>query len=1289
MWAAFFRRTVVVLFLLGLGLPQECAFAEPPALQEPEVFALLRLARSPEFKYEDRLLAAQKGLEFLRSKAGEQLGLKPGESISESFSKLKNIESDQNQNRIVRDMGLSRVRQELDYVMTRLGVDEAFRECSLGERALDQQLFCGMAKCSESCSLQVSGMPLFVQSQDLGSALRAMRSKNLVFESHSTDAFHPKESAILKANPKKKGDASPVGAVRLLSEVRGEVYQKTITGAVRNKLTLDYQYAKPPLTWDQLVSRAKALAKSDCPQCTPSMLEGVWSDALKGVKKDIEQKRITQKTSESVVSELCKQLTIANYPFEGGAEEKSAYSALPDDGGGVLADNPIYLGMIQKIGEDLEQKRMKILSSLAMSGGDHLLFLTHALTSFDRNRKMTGIKMSCDPTKRGADSELVANAYQEARKKTDDFSKKINATVKSKDLSYAQITKELKAFMKLAPQTVGEAIAVTKGSNAIGKVLCNAIEDINRDDELQSIQDGAVFWGSLVVGAAVTYFSGGALGPYALAGLTAMNVGVGVYSLVQASSAKDLSEEYRAAAIAQGLDPDKAAHLMNVSEQEFKKFREYQFNALVQGVFSATEVYGLVKAAAGAEKSIAQLNAEMEAALKNGKVGGNSWLKQGLSKVALDGGLAAGTSLAHSVYMGDSPSVDPLSVAQGVILGSVIRAIPGKTPVNRVEVGETVREELVGIESKWKQKNPDKAITQEELILEYSKIHPDFKAPGTLDEVVITGRSARSPPEERASLKTSSEDLLKIKLTEKQLSALDRAHHWPLDGSRTKGNYTKADLAEKTRILRTAFTEKQATALLRAGIAGKEATILGEKSPESFMKSDRAALERDPYYTVSHFIKDDPVVRDAQESLLKVSKGEAGAPPPGDVVAKLEKAMSSESQDRGFSNDSYFVYYLSNSGVMENLKGSAAGLEVLKKIANNATLMKKIQQRCVSNQFWVESSRSFSSKSLYRELEAFRDGSIASSHPDLRTWTPLPSTSQNTLNARFLNAPDAIRSAKTQITGEIYHFTSGGPGIKGVLNEGFRMTPEGRGIHGEGVYFTQDSWSHEGRYRNTGLETKLTYEINPQSNVLDLNLLSPADYAALEKASAQVMNGGEKRDGKTGLSAYLRDRYGVSAFVPRGTKMLTVIDEAAFKVAPLGASDYVQKVGEPRLNDQSAQIKQSSEVKFEQAKNYLDNVLDVSIQQWAAKEAFNPSSGQVEAMDKIFSHPWSEEDRTELTRVLSSRFDDDLSRMAKSSLGQKLIESMKNSPDRQAWVKSFKEKGGSSAHQILELLGER
>ena len=256
--------------------------------------------------------------------------------------------------------------------------------------------------------------------------------------------------------------------------------------------------------------------------------------------------------------------------------------------------------------------------SLSQKGNDYALLLTDSLTK-SKSDENKDVQLKCTAESREHDQTLVRKAYQEAKSKTAEFSKSINDQIHPADHSAKTQTKDIEHLVKFAPSAVGIALQDSEVDPALAGFVCGVLTNVENEKRADAAMDGVVMWGGLLVGGVATIATGGMAAPFFYAGLAtsaAINIATTYYSWDKSGEAHELAKQYSHAAIAQGGDPA----LMNMSREEFEKFKQYRFDAILSGAFTVGEVASLISIGAKSGKSLATINRELrEATIDHGR----------------------------------------------------------------------------------------------------------------------------------------------------------------------------------------------------------------------------------------------------------------------------------------------------------------------------------------------------------------------------------------------------------------------------------------------------------------------------------------------------------------------------------------------------------------------------------------------------------------------------------------------------------------------------------------------
>jgi len=554
-----------------------------------------------------------------------------------------------------------------------------------------------------------------------------------------------------------------------------------------------------------------------------------------GITADLNHKVLARRGDPIAITEqFCSKIKSLGFPFRGGPEEKEIRNRFDAARKGMIGA-PSYAVMGVNLQEDselgvLDTKRKEILGKLIEEGGEGLLFLTNSLSVLN-GPTPSDTKLKCTPESKASDAEAVGLAASEAIQKTREYAGRLNNTIHPKKLNLESQRAELDELVKIAPGAVGEALNYSHPAAA--SLVCGSLSRLQQEDAIQDFKDGAVMWGSMVVGVATVLATRGATLPVVMAAYgvsAAAGAGAAIYSWDESGEAKALADIYREAAIAQGGDPN----LLNMSKEEFLRFKEQRFNAVLSGAFSAFEFANLFAVGAKSGKSMAQINAEIERIAANPSEKGN-WFKQGAKNLAADAVINTALSTAANAYTLNEFKIDPSQVVMGMLISASVRRL-GKV-VSPEDVG-VMKTDLDRLQKNFRS-SYGRDPTAEELMAAYERVN--------LKEVEIVSNKSSSSPKgsdatkfqyredgtiigvtDRNRAKTASEVLARD-LPPEQAAALQKAHEIGRNqigkdgGSAGLGNYTQTQIRQKAEILKNAgFSDAEIRMLMEKGLAGDE-----------------------------------------------------------------------------------------------------------------------------------------------------------------------------------------------------------------------------------------------------------------------------------------------------------------------------------------------------------------------------------------------------------------------------------------------------------------------------------
>lgn len=815
-----------------------------------DVMFLMREARDPARTRAEKSAAAQRGLNFIRAQVGSQLPIKNVDELPAYFAAHPELNDQLSLNST---QGLGRLVTEFNLLLQDIRAQEKLKDCDGGRRSFGiQRGMAGHDPCQgnrviHSNFYQEVGrngdvvqygapVPSFVS----GNVAEILATSSLTHffdeKNDGKNPFRPTLEQAKNASPSGAQDGE-LGNVALYAELRGQAYKQAIAREVRNRVSLVYQYQKTPgnKSWDEVKTLIGSAVKQDCRHCTPEMTREIERNVQGMMVSDINHKILGKREDPAAIGDqLCSKIKSLGFPFRGGKEEKQIRDRFDATRRGMIGA-PSYATAGLNLQEDTEigalaDKRKEILGKLVEEGGDGLLFLTGGLSTLDGPIPVD-TKLKCSNRSKAEDSAIVSVAANEAIQKTRDFAGILNNTIHPGKLDLESQRAELDQLVKLAPGAVGEALNYSHPAAA--SLVCGSLSRLQNEDNLQDLKDGAVMWGSMIVGVVSVIATRGASLPIVMAGAgasAAAGVGAAIYSWDESGEAAALANLYREAAIAQGGDPN----LLGMSQDEFLRFKEHRFNAVLSGAFSALEIANLVAAGAKAGKNMAEINAEIERIAANPAEKGN-WFKQGAKTLAKDALINTAISSAANGYIMGDFTPDPTQVAMGMLIGASVRRL-GK-PIPSDEVG-LMKTDLEQIQKDFKKAfgrtpNPD------ELMAAYETSH--FK-----EAEVIAEREPSKPSENRVRAPTPKEDGTLLGVTDQNRSsvastvlgrelpanqgkALQDAHEVGRgeigkDGTPAgKGNYTQAQIRKKAEILKSAgYTDAEIRSLMEKGLAGDE-----------------------------------------------------------------------------------------------------------------------------------------------------------------------------------------------------------------------------------------------------------------------------------------------------------------------------------------------------------------------------------------------------------------------------------------------------------------------------------
>ena len=607
---------------------QSMAFAGPQPGQT-QIVEIMRMARDPDLTRSQKMEAAQKGLDYIRAQVGEgQL-----KSITEDTFKDPELEKKLG---FYETKGLGAVYTEFNQLIRDIEVNDKLQACHAGKGAHSRAIQQGMTQADPCSRGQVTMKYLYYNGKKDGdvtvyqhqspaysysqvNALLQVGSLGRFFDEKNDgkNPYNPTLEQVKKANPNLKENAE-LNGVAAVSELRGNIYREAIQREIQNKLSLDYRYSEPEKTDVDIKLLAHQYIKDDCKHCTTEMKNQIFKSIghLWDKEKNTDAKR---KSIQQISENLCAELKQQGYWFEPSrkAHELQRQSSAMPLFGNYESSAEMSPGQNMDSGQILE-KNAKILVQISQKGNDFALLLTDALTK-SKSGEEKDIQLKCSDESLAHDQALVRKAYQEAKAKTEAFSKSINDNIHPNDHSGKTHTKDIEHLVRFAPTAVGLALQDSKTDPAMAGFICGVLKNVENEKRADAALDSLIMWGGTIAGGVATIATAGAAGPFFYAGLAAsasVNLATTYYSWDKSGEAHELAKQYAKAAIAQGGDPA----LMNMSREEFEKFKQYRFDAILSGAFTAGEVASLITIGAKSGKSLATINRELkEAALDSNK----------------------------------------------------------------------------------------------------------------------------------------------------------------------------------------------------------------------------------------------------------------------------------------------------------------------------------------------------------------------------------------------------------------------------------------------------------------------------------------------------------------------------------------------------------------------------------------------------------------------------------------------------------------------------------------------
>ena len=580
------------------------AFAQEAIKHWEEIISSTRRSNLNLFQKEE---IAKGALDFFRNEFEKEMGDVRGSTLYEKVltnptivssltnnQKFKNLFTEFSQliNQLIIEKKLKDCKSYLDLVdPVRLGAAN-FSPCS--EKSYSHNYLVLKNTTSGSVVTHSSSIPNFVYTDNVADLLAVSSTLDLKVSMPGNKPFVASGIEIKNAN----GQADQQQLVEIYNkmQLREEAYKRSLLNALRNIISIDLKYGDKIFTAEEINSKVLNNLAQYCKYCSENVKNSLNLKLRAILKQDLSSGKISHQPSYQVVSNICGKLRKENYPFYETYNTKEYMPVSMALGKGAAQSN-VY-----------QDRRLKALSHVIQDGDNGLLLLTQSLTNLD-DKIPERVKLKCNGAEE--DKKLIVEAGKEAKEKAGEYITKLNEEM-TLTSQVEEIDDDLAWILKTNPTSFGQALL---DDPQIAEVTCSLITRLNAENEREKMNDQMVLWGSVVVGGALT--ATGALSPLGgtimLIGLqVTAGIGNGAYNALEARESYEQFELFEAATFATGNSNNQA----DIAQDEFAKYQGYKTSAIIGLGLSSTDIAAMTKGALKAGKTLAQINAYYDKALK-------------------------------------------------------------------------------------------------------------------------------------------------------------------------------------------------------------------------------------------------------------------------------------------------------------------------------------------------------------------------------------------------------------------------------------------------------------------------------------------------------------------------------------------------------------------------------------------------------------------------------------------------------------------------------------------------
>lgn len=394
---------------------------------------------------------------------------------------------------------------------------------------------------------------------------------------------------------------------------RKRAYHHAVTNSIVNLITLEIEEMGRRWSKDEIHNRASLLVKENCKNCTALDIRLITSHVTDSILQDLKLGSIPLNPIPQQVERVCSLLKVHGYDFSPTSLVASPMSYI----------NPLGRGN-REISNHLRKRIAALHGSISM-GKESLLLLTHSMTDLQGSDpahvKLKCLKVKHSETKDTAHNILVMKAsYLEAKTKIKHFLSYLIKELFMAQPVRSEIDSDIQVLTKLSPRSVGEALYEQSDQTS---AVCEAIKNIQKDDDWDETVEDIKIWGSVVAGVGLTMTGvfvpagatvlGASLSMTALASGTALGAGLAADKWVESIALKEDSELLSAAAVAAGNDP----HLARISREEWARYENLRVSAMIDLGLSAADIALFVTPLVKSGKSLKAANDGLEKGIAN------------------------------------------------------------------------------------------------------------------------------------------------------------------------------------------------------------------------------------------------------------------------------------------------------------------------------------------------------------------------------------------------------------------------------------------------------------------------------------------------------------------------------------------------------------------------------------------------------------------------------------------------------------------------------------------------